>query len=284
MRVLIAIACLASMSQARQARFEEQEQPKQSLSSFLLAGNPALAGATGVAPKTTQNLARPAVEMAERKFGAPAKLNLPKKKYVGITQAKTRSSADVKFDVRTLGGFTEPTGTKKGDTNWLKNVDPYGLGYFDPWGYTIGASEAQIRTYREAELKHGRIAMLAALGFFVGETYHPLFDGTIDGASVYALQKSWAYESSVFIVPLLLVATFEFINAAAVFNAFGKVFDSGDSLAPVGLTFDPLGLSPKDPEAFKEMRTKELNNGRLAMIAIAGLFTQEAITGEPIFR
>jgi hypothetical protein len=36
------------------------------------------------------------------------------------------------------------------------------------------------------------------------------------------------------------------------------------------LGFDPLGLAPKDdPVAWKEMQTKELNNGRLAMIAIA---------------
>merc|ERR1712224_800128 len=33
--------------------------------------------------------------------------------------------------------------------------------------------------YREVELKHGRVAMLAALGFLVGEQYHPLFGGDI---------------------------------------------------------------------------------------------------------
>lgn len=278
MRVLIAIACLASMSQA------SQEQPKQSLASFLLAGNPAFAGATGVAPKTSQNLGRAAVEMAERKFAAPAKLNLPKKKYVGITQGKTRDASDVIYDVRELGGFTEPTGTKKGDMNWLKNVDPYGLGYFDPWGYTIGATQEQIRVYREAELKHGRIAMLAVLGFFVGEQYHPLFDGTIDGASIYAFQKSIAFEGNIWGVPLLLIGLLEAIHGDVVYGVTGRRFVTGDYLGPIGIRFDPLGLSPKDPEAFKEMRTKELNNGRLAMIAIAGLFTQECITGEPIFR
>lgn len=281
MRVLIAVAFLASASQARQVTLEEQEQPKQSLASFLLAGKPALAGAASVAPK------RSAVEMAERRFAAPQKLKLGGKKYVGITQAKSRD-VNINFDVRQLGGFTEPTVNPKtgreakGDLNWLKNVDPYGLGYFDPWGYTIGASEAQIRAYREAELKHGRIAMLAALGFIVQEKFHPLFDGSIDGASVYALQKSFEYEASVWLAPLLLVLGCEAISGFAVFLPRDGHIE-GDVLDPIGLTFDPLGLAPKDPEAFKEMRTKELNNGRLAMIAIAGFFAQECITGEPIF-
>ena len=41
-------------------------------------------------------------------------------------------------------------------------------------------------------------------------------------------------------------------------------YDNGD------LGFDPMGLRPETAEEFKEMQTKELNNGRLAMIAIAG--------------
>merc|ERR1719258_791186 len=33
---------------------------------------------------------------------------------------------------------------------------------------------------------------------------------------------------------------------------------------PGDLDFDPLGLKPEDPEALKEMQTKELQHGRLA--------------------
>jgi hypothetical protein len=40
---------------------------------------------------------------------------------------------------------------------------------------------------------------------------------------------------------------------------------------------------PDEEEPFLRMRTRELNNGRLAMIAIAGMITQELITGLPIF-
>ena len=37
-----------------------------------------------------------------------------------------------------------------------------------------------MKFYREVELKHGRVAMLASLGFLVGEQFHPLFGGDIN--------------------------------------------------------------------------------------------------------
>merc|ERR1712087_288153 len=46
-------------------------------------------------------------------------------------------------------------------------------------------------------------------------------------------------------------------------------YESGD------LGFDPLGLKPPSAAEYKEMATKELNNGRLAMFAIAGMVGQE---------
>ena len=48
--------------------------------------------------------------------------------------------------------------------------------------------------------------------------------------------------------------------------------------------FDPLGLKPEDEEEFREMQTKELNNGRLAMIAIAGQVIQELVTQQKLFE
>merc|ERR1712159_761625 len=39
--------------------------------------------------------------------------------------------------------------------------------------------------------------------------------------------------------------------------------------------FDPLGLKPKDDAEFFELQTKELNNGRLAMLGIAGFVAAE---------
>jgi len=42
-------------------------------------------------------------------------------------------------------------------------------GVFDPWNFGGRADEVTLKRYREAELAHGRVAMLAAVGFLVGE-------------------------------------------------------------------------------------------------------------------
>jgi hypothetical protein len=53
----------------------------------------------------------------------------------------------------------------------------------------------------------------------------------------------------------------------------------------VSCSFDPLGLGPKgDAAAWKEMQTKELNNGRLAMIAIAAFTAEELVSKQEIFE
>ena len=50
------------------------------------------------------------------------------------------------------------------------------------------------------------------------------------------------------------------------------------------LGFDPLGLTPADADEFDQLRTKELNNGRLAMLAVAGIVTQELVNGKGVLE
>jgi Chlorophyll A-B binding protein len=42
-------------------------------------------------------------------------------------------------------------------------------------------------------------------------------------------------------------------------------------------------LKPKDASSFNQMATKELNNGRLAMLGVAGFIAQELVSGKEIF-
>merc|ERR1711966_349385 len=48
---------------------------------------------------------------------------------------------------------------------------------FDPAGFLEGKSQLEVNRYRECELTHGRVSMLAAAGFLVQEKFHPLFSG-----------------------------------------------------------------------------------------------------------
>ena len=52
---------------------------------------------------------------------------------------------------------------------------------------------------------------------------------------------------------------------------------------PGDLKFDPLGFLPKNADAITTIKTKELNNGRLAMIGVAGIIVQELISGDKVF-
>ena len=71
------------------------------------------------------------------------------------------------------------------------------LGFFDPAGFCSNdngaegtATEGKIRFYREVEIKHCRVAMLAAIGFPYAEGNHPLFGGEIDVPSYVAFQQT----------------------------------------------------------------------------------------------
>ena len=54
--------------------------------------------------------------------------------------------------------------------------------------------------------------------------------------------------------------------------------DLREDYIPGDLGFDPLKIKPKNPKVLKSMETKELNNGRLAMIGIAGMLVQELVS------
>jgi hypothetical protein len=170
------------------------------------------------------------------------------------------------------------------------------LDFFDPLAFCSddGASnekmsKGKVLFYREVELKHARVAMLAALGFPLAEQFHPLFGGSVDVPSYYAFQETplqtfWPAVVLV-IAGFEVFSVFSFQNPASVLpdGRPAQPWTMREDHSPGDLGFDPLGLKPSDPAALAEMQTKELNNGRLAMIAIAGMVAQEAVTGEKLF-
>merc|ERR1719352_1502395 len=157
------------------------------------------------------------------------------------------------------------------------------MGFFDPMGFCSAddVTKGRIKFYREVELKHGRLGMLAALGFVVGENFHPLFGGDIDVPSYLAFQQTplqtfWPAVVAAIAIPEVF-SVFSFNSPFG-----GNPWEIRSDHEAGDLGFDPLGLKPEDPAELKEMQTKELNNGRLAMIAAAGMILQEVATGEKL--
>jgi len=157
-----------------------------------------------------------------------------------------------------------------------------GKSIFDPLGFAADCSEGKLLFYREVEIKHGRVGMLASLGFLVGESFHPLFGGNIDVPGYIAFQQTplqtfWPAVVIAIAIPETF-SVFTFDNPA-----YGGAWTMKKGRVPGDFGFDPLGLKPEDPKEFKEMQTKEINNGRLAMLAAAGMIAQELATGTKLF-
>jgi light-harvesting complex I chlorophyll a/b binding protein 4 len=158
------------------------------------------------------------------------------------------------------------------------------FGFFDPLGLTPETNE-ELRLFREAELAHSRVAMVGALGFLVQEKFHPIFP-EFGGPSIRQLDQVLTTENGELLGSCLLLAVWfsEFARARIGWvEPEEEMRTLRENYAPGDLGFDPLNLKPKEPAALLAMQNKELNNGRLAMIACAGIVVQELVTGESIF-
>jgi len=153
------------------------------------------------------------------------------------------------------------------------------LGEFDPANFLEGKTELEVFRYREAELAHGRVSMLASLGFIVQEKFHPLFSG--DGGP--AIDQIPQLPPALWIALTIGIGAAEFYRIRkgwAPLDETGKAETAlREGYMPGDLAFDPLGLAPEDEEEFAIMQEKELSHCRLAMIAASGFLAQEAVSG-----
>ena len=157
------------------------------------------------------------------------------------------------------------------------------VGFWDPWNLSNDVSEGRFKFYREAELKHGRIAMLAALGFPIAEQFHPLWGGNIDVPSYVAFQQTPLQTFWPLVILAIGVIELNTIkNYKDIFNK-GEPWALEDTYVPGDLSFDPLGIKPSDETELESLKNKEINNGRLAMGAIVVMVLQELITGNKLF-
>ena len=157
------------------------------------------------------------------------------------------------------------------------------LGFFDPLKFSSKVSESKFKFYQEAEFKHGRVAMLASVGFPLAEQYHPLWGGKIDVPSYIAFQAT-PLQTFWFDV-ILFIAIFEVFSVFTFNNPFegNELWSMKESHEPGDFGFDPLNLKPKDETLLNDIKTRELNNGRVAMAAITIMVLYELLTGNKLF-
>ncbi|KAL7539203.1 hypothetical protein ACHAWF_006333 [Thalassiosira exigua] len=146
---------------------------------------------------------------------------------------------------------------------------------FDPFNFASDAGALQWQ--RKAEVKHARLAMLAAAGWPVAELTHKGIASALDLPVMLAvgdrvpsvLNDGLAHAA----FPAFWIAT---IAAAAAVEIRESVEDAVSSkLDPAEMGFDPLGLGGSSDGRKHFMGEAEIFNGRLAMLAITGFAIQE---------
>lgn len=158
-----------------------------------------------------------------------------------------------------------------------------------------------LKWFQNAELKHGRIAMVATIGYLVQKmgVHFPLYLGPT-GSNCFHPESdtAWLLSSSTGV-------TFSDIAKAAPLDAIQMVPAAGwmqiffvagwfesiayyrqwvkDSPIPGDYGYDPLGFTKReggwDSEELTSLRLKEIKNGRVAMMTIAAWVSDEMIPG-----
>ncbi|KAL3382495.1 hypothetical protein AABB24_002159 [Solanum stoloniferum] len=182
------------------------------------------------------------------------------------------------------------------DPEWLDGSLPGDFG-FDPLG--LGKDPAFLKWYREAELIHGRWAMAAVLGIFVGQAWSgiPWFEAGADPGAIAPFSFGTLLGTQ-----LLLMGWVESkwwvdffdndsqsIDWATPWSKTAENFANftGEQGYPGGKFFDPLALAGTlnngvyvpDTEKLERLKLAEIKHARLAMLAML-IFYFEAGQGK----
>jgi len=133
-----------------------------------------------------------------------------------------------------------------------------------------------IKYLREAELKHGRVCMLASTGYMAQEFFSlPNYPGY----SPNAVEAASSVPPEAFAQIIIFMGWLEIIGNKGKYT-MTDMFEDGR--APGDLGFDPLKFG-ENKETRARLEMAELKNGRLAMIAFSGMIHQTFVTGKPLF-
>jgi hypothetical protein len=184
-----------------------------------------------------------------------------------------------------------------------KQLNPI-VGYFDPLGLTDSAlwgqsNEFTIGWLRQAEVKHGRVAMAAFVGYCVQSNFHFPWNMSMDGSpfpdTSLSPPEQWdALPFGAKLQIILFVGFLEFYSELSQGEGTesgqlhytkggqpGKfpTFDAIPHPVPFNL-YDPFKFSKNMSDETKERRLRaEINNGRLAQLGIIAFLSAQTIPG-----
>jgi light-harvesting complex I chlorophyll a/b binding protein 1 len=149
------------------------------------------------------------------------------------------------------------------------------LGFWDPAGFCDDVDQEQFNNYRAIEIKHGRIAMLAMTHVFVTHFYK--FPGLLSSSSNLAFSDVPSGLAALKVVPPVGWAQIIAFQAALEVAAPQDPEKAPGDVQPESERGAVFKRYDNEIER-KNKLTKELNNGRLAMMAIAGTWASDALT------
>lgn len=156
---------------------------------------------------------------------------------------KASTTALNAFDAKQAIGVIQPTG------------------FFDPFNLSRNKDEATFARYRAVELKHGRVCMLAVLGYVVQEATR--FPGELAFGLKFADVPNGV--DALTVVPVL---------------GWAQILVTIGAIEKKGLLGDfEVGKPDLGPEMLVKRQTQELQHGRLAMLAFMELLRHDLSDG-----
>eukprot|EP00523_Entomoneis_sp_CCMP467_P005109 CAMPEP_0168743652 /NCGR_PEP_ID=MMETSP0724-20121128/13687_1 /TAXON_ID=265536 /ORGANISM="Amphiprora sp., Strain CCMP467" /LENGTH=201 /DNA_ID=CAMNT_0008791289 /DNA_START=16 /DNA_END=621 /DNA_ORIENTATION=- len=142
------------------------------------------------------------------------------------------------------------------------------VGFFDPLGLVADGNQEKFDRLRFVELKHGRISMLAVVGYLTnaGGKY---LNGAIDFSGKQFSDCGYGIDALTKISPVGLAQVFGFIGFLELFVM--KDITGGEFVGDFRNGYIDFGWDSFDEETKIQKRAVELNQGRAAMMGILGL-------------
>lgn len=169
----------------------------------------------------------------------------------------------------TLVSYTNAFLSEKISFKYAGKIEP--MGYFDPLKISYNTDTNKIKYLREAELQHGRVAMVSFVGLVA-------LDFTSDDLAINQLSHLTSEEQFPFWFSMFTT------ELGRMILGWEDPFQDNGTRFKIKEDYQPGNLLMVSEEDYSmEQLNKELSNGRLAMFGCLGYIAQELVQQQKIF-